>query len=211
MKTRSGMGMLITLVLLVCGILGMVGVSAYLQSGGTGRARVRVLSIRSAIEAGDAALAEAAAAMRVSMDTGARSAACPDDWREILLNVIQGTPQGQTKQDPTGRTFRLVPVITRERLPTDDTPVTIGEVTAKVLNCYNPELTGSMPPNPPQGVIETSVTVKGPGKMFDVVRTVKQRRIFYAGVANPVLTGGQIAPESVMLYLTIDPIGTALQ
>lgn len=211
MRSRRGMGMMLALAMLVCGILGMIGVSSYLASGGTGRARVRVLSIRSAIEAGDAALAETAAAMRVSMDTGTRSAACPDDWREILLAAIQATPAGQTRPDPTGRTFRLVPVVSRERIPTDDTPVTIGEVTAKLLNIYNPEITGAMPPNPPQGVIETSVTVKGPGKSFDVVRTIKQRRIFYAGVTNPVITGGQIAPESVMLYLTIDPIGTAIQ
>lgn len=211
MRSRRGMGMMIALVMLVCGILGMIGISSYLQSGGTGRARVRVLSIRSAVEAGDAALAETAAAMRVSMDTGARSPACPDDWREILLQAIQATPAGQTRADPIGRTFRLVPVVSRERISTDDTPVTIGEVTAKLLNIYNPEITGAMPANPPQGVIETSVTVKGPGKMFDVVKTIKQRRIFYAGVLNPVITGGQIAPESVMLYLTIDPIGTAIQ
>lgn len=204
--------MLLALVLLVCGLLAMMGVASYLQSGGTGRALVRVLSIRSAVEAGDAALAEVAAAVRLSMDTGARSATCPDDWHDIVFRAIQGTTPGQTKLDPAGRVFTLVPVLTRARIPSEDVPVTIGDVSARLLNCFVPEqVAGAIPAHPPQGVLELSVAVRGPGKLFDVSRTIKQRRVFYAAVQAPLSTGAQVDPNSVLLYLTVDPIGTALE
>lgn len=204
--------MLLLLVLLICGLLATMGFASYLQSGGTGRAFVRVLSIRSAVEAGDAALAEAAAALRVSLDTGATSAACPDDWHDIVFRAIQATPPGQTRLDPAGRSYTLKPVVSRARIPSDDTPVTIGDVTARLVNCFVPEqVGGAIPVNPPQGLVELSVTVRGPGKVFDVSRTVKQRRVFYAAVLQPLVAGAQVDPSAVLLYLTIDPIGTAIE
>lgn len=209
---RSGLGMLLALVLLVLGLLATMGAASYLQSGGTGRALVRVLSIRSAIEAGDAALSETAAAVRTSMDTGARSAACPDDWHAILFRVIQDTPAGQTKLDPAGRTFALYPLATRARIPGEQVPVTIGDVSARLLSCFVPDqVPGVVPANPPQGILELSVTVRGPGKVFEVVRTVRQRRLFYAAVGQPLVPGAEISSDAVLLYLTIDPIGTSLE
>jgi hypothetical protein len=211
MPRRSGLGMLLGLVLLVAGILGTMGVASYIQSGGTSRARVRVLGVRSCVEAGDAALAEAAAALRASIDTGATSPTCPDDWRGILLRLIENTPQGQTKLDPAGRTYTLKPVVTRAKIPSEDVPMTIGDVTARVLSCFMPVLTGVQPPNPPQGIIELSVTVRGPGAMFEVKRTVRQRRIFHATSVDPGAASGNIKRESVLLFLTTDPIGTAIE
>ena len=211
MSSRSGQGMVLALVLLVCGLLATIGVASYLQSGGTGRALVRVLSSRSAIEAGDSALAEAAARVRESMDTGARSPACPDDWHDLVFRTIQGITGGQTKLDPAGRTYTLVPLVTRTRIPTDDCPVTISDVTAKLVNCFVPDQLGGVPPNPPQGILELSVTVRGPGKVVEVVRTIRQRRLFYATITQPIVPGMQVQPESVLLYLSIDPIGTAIE
>ena len=203
--------MLIALVLLVCGLLATIGAASYLQSSGTGRALVRVLSTRAAIEAGDAALAEAAAAIRLSMDTGARGPGCPDDWHAVVFGAIQGTTAGQTRLDPAGRTFTLQPLTARARIPSEDVPVSIGDVTARLISCFVPVQTGGVPVNPPQGVLEMSVTVKGPGKMFDVVKTVRQRRVFYAAVTQLLVPGAQVDPANVLLYLTIDPIGTAIE
>ena len=208
--SRAGQGAVLALVLLVCGLLVVIGAASYLQTSGTGRAFGRAVSTRSAIEAADAALSEAAAAVRTSLDTGATSQACPDNWHDLVFQVLTAVPAGTTKPDPVGRAFTLKPVVTRSKLPADELPVSIGDVSARILNCFVPPQTAGSP-NPPQGILELSVTVRGPGKLFEVVKTVRQRRIFYATVLGQVAAGSQIRPEQVLLYLTIDPLGTQIE
>src|SRR5581483_4144857 len=103
-------GMVLALVVMVCGLLGVIGAATYLQSSGTGRAFARVLSTRSAVEAGDAALAEAAAAIRISMDTGATGPVCPENWKALVCALIQAAPPGTVQLAPEGgRTHTLHP------------------------------------------------------------------------------------------------------
>lgn len=206
--TRAIRGVIsIILVAFVLLILAMFGFSSFFQSSGTARTYSRVVDMRQTVEAGDAAMAEAVAYIRQSMNAGSTSAECPDNWRQLLLDAVENAGNR-----PTGK--KVSPVKSRDVFKDEVPPLTLSDVTVSLVDMYSPPYTsgGAPPPYPPQGVLEMSVVVGGAQKIMRVQKTIRQRRVFtvtasvQSSAPTTSLTGG-----AALFNLLSDPLGTVVE
>lgn len=205
---RSGFGAVFILVMVVIVIMGTMGVASYFQSSGTGRTYARLVDTRSALEAGDAALAEAVSLMRASMDSGSSSADCPDNWRQLILDAMEAPANFRTSM--TGR--RVIPSRARAIFAPPYPALEIGDVQIDVIDFFVPVQTpGVVPDNPPQGLVEMSVTVGGAQKLMRVEKTLRQRRVFFVGVDPSVPVGTTITAAGATITFLPNPLATVIQ
>jgi hypothetical protein len=199
------MGAMIGLVMVILMVMALMGFSSNLTTSTTGRTYKRVLDIRSAIEAGESAIGEAVTAVRKSMDTGATTPECGDDWRTLLLNELQNP-------GTLSRNKKVVPKESRDTFAKQG--LVVSDVTVHVIDLFLAQ------PAPgqsilelelPQGVLEFAVEVGGAQRIMNVKKSIRQRRCFYVWVdpstASPT---GDLDPAKSLFYLLSNPLGTVI-
>ncbi|MBI4864903.1 MAG: hypothetical protein HY815_32285 [Candidatus Riflebacteria bacterium] len=204
--TRGGQGAIIFLVVAVLSILMVLGTAGYVLESGTGRTFGRVVDTRLVIEAGEAAILEAVARMRISMDRGVSDPpACPDDWRALLEGA---STAGSTP--PRGR--RVVPLQTRAVFVAKSPGLRIGDVKVDVVAVYpDRPPSGAALGKPRQGTVEMSVRVGGSQRVMGVERTIRQRRVFFFSKRPAVASLGPSPGSSTCITLLTNPLGTVVE
>ena len=186
---RSG-GALAALVVSLITLVLLVGTATGLVRSGTERTLGRTGDIRLAVEAGEAALAEAAAVVRVGLDGGgSHLPTTGDDFRLLALDALSGGARTHGQVEPAS-----IRALLRQL---GGAPVTIDRVDVSILPRVRILPAGGAA-TLPQALLETRVTVRTDGSA-GVRRTVTQRRILYATGARPTLT------------LISDPIATVVE
>ena len=166
--TRIEGGALVGIVAVLAVLVLMIGTATALVRSGTDRTLGRTAESRQLVEAGEAASAEAVAAVRASMDRGrALPPATLDDWRSLTLS-----PSGTSSHKVPPRLVRA----TYRDLASG--AVDIGDVEVQV----EARPSGTIP----QGVLNTRVTITSGSSLFPVTRTVVERRAYY--VTGTVIT-----------------------
>lgn len=197
------MGAMIVLVMVVLLIMGMMSMSSSMQTSGTARTYRRVLDVRSALEIGESAIAEAVSAVRRSMDSGP-VAGVADNYRQTLLSALEN-------DGPlfTGKT--VVPAKTRQAFAG---LFPVGDVKVALVDIYLPRPQAGQSANDldlPQGILEFTVEVGGAQKVMSVKRQIRQRRLFYV-YADPSTLGpnGELNPAVALFTLHSHPLGTVI-
>jgi hypothetical protein len=200
-RSRLGQGAIVLIVACALLILGLMGASSYFLGSGTGRTYGRVVDTRLVLEAGDAAISEAVAYVRASMDRGAPvPPGCADDWRTLLLNAM-----ATHSARPTGR--KVLPIKSREVFRSQTPELSIGDVTVDVVGIY-----AGLPSFPPQGVLEMSVRVKGAQQILHVEHTIRERRVFYVTTTPKIgPPTGPASPSRPTFTLLTHPLGTVVE
>lgn len=184
--SRCGSATMIAAAVVV--VLALCGMATLRLASGTGRTHARVQDLRSVIELGDSALAEAMAQVRGSI-AGLRAANCPDDRRALLDRALSG---GALVEG------RVVPVLTRSTLATGDhAEAQIGAVAVRVVAAFPAHAATDGVPVVAQLVLEAAVTVSDSAVNTRAKLTVRQRRIVHRAGAVPVLV--------------TEPLGTVLE
>lgn len=165
--TRIEGGALVGIVAVLAVLVLMIGTATALVRSGTDRTLGRTAESRQLVEAGEAASAEAVAAVRASMDRGrALPPATLDDWRSLTLS-----PSGTSSH-------KVPPRLVRTTYRDLAGNVEIGDVEVQV----EARPSGTIP----QGVLNTRVTITSGSSLFPVTRTVVERRAYY--VTGTVIT-----------------------
>lgn len=200
---RSGLGIVLGLVFLALAILTLMQIASAVQRSGTARAYRRVVDWHIAHEAGSAAIAEAVAYLRDSVDIGQVNERCPDDWRALMLAALAAP-----SQRPAGK---IEPVKARALLTAEVASLAIGPVmVSTVALVVPPEYAQRRAPPLPQGIFEMSVKVEGTDGLLQVSRIVRQRRVFYATL-DPGRSGRPVRDGAVTFTILRDPMGTVLE
>jgi hypothetical protein len=197
-------GVLVLLTSLILAILALLGLVGQVQTSATGRAYARIVDTRRAIEAGDSALMEAVVHLRRSLDTDRPTTACPDRWRTLLRQAVLESPRL-----PARRIVR--PELARATFGVGPLRVSIGDVSVDVIDLVVPSPTGGVFSQPPQGILEMSVSVRGSHGLLDVSRTIRERRIVHATGAGGRLSLADLERGEFHFVLLSDPMGTVIE
>ena len=206
-RSRRGTGVLLGLVMLILTLLGLVGIGAFFQSSGTGRTHSRVVGVRSALEAGDSAIAEAVIYLRRSLDTGWTASECPDNWRSSLCSVMQ-------QNAPWPRDKTVVPKSCQLLYASIAGAFRVDNVKVDLVDFFNPRVTGSGPPpiEPPQGVLQLSVGVSASGRVVPIRKIIRQRWSFYVTFTRRSPTVGSQTPVTDAAFtLLLHPLATVIE
>ena len=193
-RNSRGQGMALATVVLVLGSLFVMGMTSLMQTSGTANAFVRVVTVRTMIEAGEGAILEAVGKLRASVDAGATTPDCPDDWRSLLMAVLV-----DPEKRPSNRVIvpsQTIKLFSEQMADLEIQPVRVDLVDASVPASFAKLVT----PPFPQGLLEMSASVR-PKKSSAPTLTVRQRRIVYATLRGTV-------PVFTVLS---DPLGTELR
>ena len=164
--------MLVLCVTAALGILLSLGAWSSLLGSTTARTLARASELQVLGEVGEAAIAEAVAHVRASLDRGAASPPeCRDDWSKLVQQALStGAPVDGI----------VLPVRLRERLATRLPEVAIAEVRVTLRDTFAGGAYRGGPPRSPQGVMEMTVEVLQGGGLLGQRRVVRQRRVWYA-------------------------------
>lgn len=197
---------MIGMVMVLLGVMALMGFTSHFQTAGTGRTFKRVIDIRTAIEAGESSIGEAVTCVRRSMDTGATTPECSDNWRQTLITALDtnGSP-------PTDR--KVIPKDAKALYTAQG--LVISDVTVDVVDLFMPRPVGAQTIYDlelPQGVIEFTVEVGGAQRIMIVKKRIRQRRAFYVWVdPSTASSNGDIDPAKSIFRLLSNALGTVIE